>query len=60
MTAQASLPTAARFKAQRPSAQRPVWAVWAAALTLAAALLGAGICITVTQPDCCPVIALVH
>lgn len=60
MTAQASLHAAAPAGATRTAPRRPALAPWAAALTLLAALLGAGVCMTSTLPDVCPVIALVH
>lgn len=59
MTAQASLHTAAENTTRTPP-RRALLAPWAAVLTLLAALLGAGVCMTTTLPDVCPVIALVH
>jgi len=51
MTAQASLHAAAPAHRDPASPGRPALAHWAAVLTLLAALLGAGVCITATQPD---------
>ena len=55
MTAQASLIAASATRSQRQGL-----APWAAVLTLLAALIGAGVCMTGTLPDVCPVVALVH
>ena len=60
MTAQALRPAATAVNATRVPPRRSGLAHWAAGLTLLAALLGAGVCMTAPQPDVCPVIALVH
>ena len=60
MTAEASLHAASPAGATRRQPGRSSLAPWAAVLTLLAALLGAGVCMTTTLPDVCPVIALVH
>lgn len=57
MTAEASLHPAS---ATRRQPGRSGLAPWAAVLTLLAALLGAGVCMTTTLPDVCPVVTLVH
>lgn len=60
MTAQASLHAAAPCAATRVRPRRSGLAPWATVLTLLAALLGAGVSMTATLPDVCPVVALVH
>ena len=60
MTAQAPLHAAAPSGAARSQPRRTGLACWAAVLTVLAALLGAGVCMTATLPDACPVVALVH
>ena len=60
MTAQASLHAATAASATRAQPGRSGLAPRAAVLTLLAALLGAGVCMTATLPDVCPVVALVH
>lgn len=60
MTAQALLHAATAASATRVQPRRPGLAFWAAALTLLVALLGAGVGMTGTLPDLCPVVALAH
>ena len=60
MTAQASLTAAPAASATRTAPRRSGPARWAAVLTLLAALLGAGVCMTANLPDVCPVVTLVH
>ena len=60
MTAQASRRAAAPSAAPRVQPRRWALAPWATVLTLLAALLGAGVCMTATLPDVYPVIALAH
>ena len=57
MTAEASLHPASATQRQP---RRSSLALWAAVLTLLAALIGAGVCMTITLPDISPVIGLVH
>ena len=51
MTAQASLHAATAASATRAQPRRTGLAPWAAVLTLLAALLSAGVCMTATLPD---------
>ena len=60
MTAQASLHAAPVASATHTQPRRSGLSRWAAVLTLLAALLSAGVCMTATLPDVCPVVALVH
>lgn len=59
MTAQATLHVATAASATGAQPRRAGLTCWAAALTLLAALLGAGVCMTATVPDVCPMAALI-